>query len=286
MRTKIFKIFAVTVIAWGISSCASTKLTTTAVAYQSVRTEQYKENVPDDAQILVAYGISVDGELIVTIKNLTDEVMIIDQTKTFFVNTDGMSFSYYDPTVVTTSVTDLSSTTTGASVNLGAIGGAIGIGGTLGRILGGINVGGSETEGSSFTTTTMKADLPQYSLGPKGMGTLSKYFSITGIGRSSLSYARSQSVTYSRSNADKKFSVCITYSVDGGKTFVKIVTPLYLNAQVVCPVGSHGKVNDALRNVLTQKPDALNESWWLLYSVNNVNLGNDHIMHGALIDFK
>ena len=286
MRTKFIKIFAVTAIAGAISSCASTKLATTAVAYQSVRTEQYKEEVPNDAHILVAYGISADGELMVTIKNLTDEVMIIDQTKTFFVNTDGMSVSYYDPTVITTSVTDMSSSTTGASVNLGAIGGALGIGGTLGGLLGGINVGGSETGGTSFTTTTMKADLPQYSLGPKGMGTLSKHFSVTGIGRSSLSYARIQSVVYTRSNADKKFSVCVTYSVDGGKTFDKIVTPLYLNAQVVCPVGKHGKVNDALRNVLTQKPDALNESWWLLYSVNNVSLENDHIMRGALIDFK
>ena len=283
---KALKLLLGLAVTGTLCSCGSEKLVTSAVAYQSVRTEQYKVDVPQNAQILVAYSISADGDLFVTVKNMTDEIMIIDQTKSFLVNSDGNSISYYDPTVRTTSTTDLSSASKGASVNLGAIGGALGISGPLGGILNGINVGGSESSGVSTTTTTMIADQPQYSIGPKGMATLSKQYKIKGIGRESLKYASSGSQSFSVSVAPLKFSVCISYSVDGGNSFDKIVTSFYQNSQVVCPVGKPGKVNDAVRNVLMQKQDALNESWWLLYSVNNVNLGNDHIMRGALIDFK
>ena len=274
------------VMATLMCSCGSERLVTYAVAYQSVRTEQFKEEVPNDANILVAYGISADGDLIVTIKNLSDEILIIDQTKTFFVNSDGASISYYDPTIRSTSQTSLASETGGASVNLGAVGGALGIGGNLGTLLSGINVGGSETTGSSTTVTTIIADQPRYSIAPKGMGKLSKNFNISGIGRTSLKNVRDANFSYTKNSSSCKFSVCISYSIDGGQTFDKIVTPFYLSSQIAKPVISNGKVNEVLRSVLEQKQDALYEPWWILYSVNNVDLENDYITRGALLDFK
>ena len=104
-----------------ISCGSSERLVTSAVAYQSVRTVQYKPEIPDDATIAVGYSITPYGALVAVVQNLAEEIMIIDQTKSFFVNSDGKSISYYDPTIKTTSNTSLESTTSGATVNLGAV---------------------------------------------------------------------------------------------------------------------------------------------------------------------
>lgn len=268
-------------------SCSTVgKLVTNAVAYQSVRTEQYKADIPDDATIAVGYSIGYDGSLIAIVRNLTDQIMIIDQTKSFFVNSDGLSTSYYDPTVRTTSSTDIQSNTGGASVNLGAIGGALGIGGPLSGILSGINVGGSNTVGTSTTNTTYFADLPQISLAPKSHGAMSKTFIISGIGGHGMSDLGPMNSTYTPQSSNCKFSVCISYSVDGGNSFEKIVTPFYVNALIACPVKRHGQVNEALREVLTIKPDALGESWWTICAVNNYDLDNNGFSRGFLTDYK
>lgn len=54
--------------------------------------------------------------------------MTIDQTKSFFVDSNGKSYSYYDPTVRTSTVTDITSSASGVSVNLGSIAQGLGIG--------------------------------------------------------------------------------------------------------------------------------------------------------------
>ena len=117
-----------------LASCKTMKLETSSVAYQSVRTRYAQPTqsspIPDDAKIAVAYTISSEGELTAIVYNRTSEIMTIDQTMSFFVNSDGKSTSYYDPTVRTTSTTDLSSKTKGAGINLGAIAGALNIGET------------------------------------------------------------------------------------------------------------------------------------------------------------
>lgn len=268
-----------------ISCGSSERLVTSAVAYQSVRTVQYKPEIPDDATIAVGYSITPYGALVAVVQNLTEEIMIIDQTKSFFVNSDGKSISYYDPTIKTTSNTSLESTTSGATVNLGAVGGALGIGGALGGLLRGINVGKSNTLGSSTTTTTYFADQPQISLAPKSHGAMSKTFSIAGVGSASLKNSGVMTSTYTSDNSYCKFSVCISYSVDGGLTFDKIVTPFYVNSVIICPVRSHGKVNTALREVLSNKPDAIHEPWWMLYAITNLG-ENDILYQGALTDYK
>ena len=172
-----------------LASCGSQKLTTSSVGYQSIRTKHAQPTtsspIPEEAKIAVAYTISEEGELTAIVYNRTSEIMTIDQTMSFFVNSDGMSTSYYDPTVRTTSVTDMSSTTKGASVNLGAIAGALGVGGTIGQLASGVNVGGSGTNGSATTNTTYIADQPRVSLAPHSNGAMSKTFSIKGIGSNS-----------------------------------------------------------------------------------------------------
>ena len=289
MKHKIIYLIICVVFA----SCGSSKLSTNSVGYQSVRTTHAQPSqtspIPDDAKIAVAYSIGGDGALTAIVYNRTSEIMTIDQTKSFFVNSDGKSVSYYDPTVRTTSVTDMSSVTKGGSVNLGSIASALGIGGTIGQLANGINLGGSGTSGTAETSTTYVADLPQVSLAPHSNGAMSKTFHVTGLGASSLggSAINLPSLTIEQSYC--RFSVCISYSTDGGQTFDKLVTDFYANSKVVVPVVKHGQVNNALRQIYEQKLDAINEYWWLLNFDNTESMGTDRRaqrVQGILYDYK
>ena len=81
-----------------LTSCSGYKLTVSHVGYQSVRTTfRQPTEIPDDAEILVVYDISQHGEIVPVVMNRTSEIMILDQTMSFFVNTNGQSTSYYDP---------------------------------------------------------------------------------------------------------------------------------------------------------------------------------------------
>lgn len=242
--------------------------------------------IPDKAKIAVAYSISGDGKLTAIVYNRTSEIMVIDQTKSFFVNSDGTSTSYYDPTVRTTSTTRTSSSTTGASLNLGALAGAFGIGGALGTLASGINVGGSGTDGVSTTNTTYVADLPQVSLAPRSNGAMSKVFHVTGLGASSMGDMEALHIHLNEAQSYCRFSVCITYSVDNGKTFEKLVTDFYANSMVIVPIQHKGKVNDALRQVYAAKSDLLYEPWWLLHFNSNIPSGVRNMTQGVLFDYQ
>lgn len=271
-----------------LASC-SNKLVTTSVAYQSVRTTfTQPEKVPDEAKIAVCYDISADGELTAIVFNRTSEIMVIDQTKSFFVNSDGQSTSYFDPTVRTTSTTDLSSLSKGATVNLGSIGGALGIGGPLLGLLNGINIGGSSTSGQSVTNTTYIADLPQVSLAPHSNGAMSKVFPISGVGRPSLKSRSEMTINdITRESSNVNFSVCISYSLDNGTTFDKIITDFYANSMIVREVEDTKTINTTLRSVYQAKPDLLYEPWWILYFPNNSNKTSLNTRcQGLIYDFQ
>lgn len=285
MKIKMMSLLGIVCVA--LASCSSGTLVTSSVAYQSVRTTfRQPTEIPDDAEILVVYGFTKTGEIVPVVYNRTSEIMVIDQTMSFFVNSDGQSTSYYDPTVRTTTQTDLSTSTKGASVNLGAIGGALGIGGTLGSILNGVNVGGSGTSGTSTSNTTYFADQPRISLAPKSKGAMSKTFNVSGVGTGSWRRTSAMDTNISANRAGCKFSVCISYSLDGGNTFKKIVTDFFVNSQINVPVTQKGMVNDALRKVYSAKPDALYEPCWLLYFNNNVGGGMDSRVQGLLYDYQ
>lgn len=273
-----------------LSSCGSNKLITTSIGYQSVRTKHAQPTasspIPNDAKIAIAYTISNTGGLTAIVYNRTSEIMTIDQTMSFFVNSNGKSTSYYDPTVRTTSVTDMSSTTKGASVNLGSIAGALGVGGVIGQLANGVNVGGSGTNGSATTNTTYIADQPRVSLAPHSNGAMSKVFNIDGIGCSSLEGSNVLSANLTDQQSYCRFSVCISYSLDNGNTFDKIVTEFYANSKIIVPITRTGQTNEALRNIYTAKPDALNEYWWLLHFDSSIISANNERIQGVLYDYK
>lgn len=273
-----------------LASCGSSKLTTYSVAYQSVRTRHAQPTasspIPDEAKIAVVYTISNEGMLTAIVCNRTSEIMTIDQTTSFFVNSDGESKSYYDPTVRTTSTTNMSSKQSGASVNLGSIAGALGIGGILGQMANGVNVGGSGTKGTAVTNATYVADMPRVSIAPYGKGAMSKVYSITGIGDSFKKGNHTVQPNLSEKDSYCHFSVCISYSLDRGITFEKIVTDFYADSRVIIPVAKHGKVNDALRTLYTSKPDCLGEPWYLFTLNNNLSSYNDYFSNGVIYDYQ
>lgn len=279
-----------------LTSCYSQKLTVSKVAYQSVHTahaQPTKETpIPNEAKIVVVYSISEDGDLTAIVNNRTSQIMIIDQTMSFFINSTGTSTSYYDPTVRTTSQTDVLSRTNGASVNLGAIANAFGIGGIAGSLLGGISVGGAGTRGQEITNTTYVADQPKVSLAPRSSGAMSKVFRITGLTKGNA-FREKNNIAQLGLTADDtycKFSVCISYSLDGGETYEKIVTDFYANSRIIMPVAGKGRVNDALRRIYSSKADALHEYWWMLYFPNNITSFKHNVydtrVQGVLYDYQ
>lgn len=211
--------------------------------------------------------------------------MVIDQVKSFIVNTDGSSKSYFDPTIRTETQTVSGSTTTGASVNLGAVAGALGVGGAIGTLARGVNVGGANTNTVTNTATTMIADQQQVSLGPHGSIAMSKTFKLIGVGKNA---PKSNYVDLLGKNSLIRFSICITYSVDNGKTFDKLVTDFAVTTNLSFPV-VNGKVSDAFASIYKQKKDALAEPMYMFYVNNNIAETTnvyDLYKRGVLVDWQ
>lgn len=260
---------AIWLITISLTSCSSLRLNTKSVHYQSVR-KVYRYDDKQNARILVCTNLSADGTLEVIVQNLSDEIMTIDMVRSFVVTTSGKSISYYDPTVRVESSTDISTTTTGATVNVGAVAGALGVGGVVGQVLNGVNVGRSGTSGVSSTTTTYFSDQPQVNLAPKGSGKMPKRFNVGGIGNSHYSSGRNESYN-THTIARKKFSVCLSYSIDNGNSWRKFEQWFYVNSELSAPVENNSTVNKSVRTILQTKTDAVNEPWWIMFLENNLD---------------
>lgn len=281
------------------------QLNVSSVTYQSINTKKPQQTqevaIPSDAKILATYAINQAGQIGVIIKNLTNEILTIDQEKSFFINTTEESKSYFDPNVYSSTQTDYSFGSTGISVNLGTIASALGIGGRLGTLLGGVGVNNSTTTGTSLANTITVTDQRQVNIGPRGTVGLSKAFSINGIGGNSVSQIASMpSLTYK--DSPLRFSICISYSIDGGKNFEKLVTDFYVSANIYAPVEYKGKVNDALRKIISQKSDLFAQPWYQISFNNNIGavIGDDfwimqsntkdktydNILNGVIYDYQ
>ena len=84
----------------------------------------------------------------ITLKNKTDKTIYIDKARSFRIGADGNSLCYFEDTEQTTVSVGKGS---GASVGLGGIANALGVGGAVGQIANGVAVGGGTSQ--SVTTT-------------------------------------------------------------------------------------------------------------------------------------
>lgn len=252
-----------------LTSCSS-NLLLKSVSYQSFRNANKnavsnKGDIPQDAEIVVEPILSADGTLNVTVTNLTDSVMVIDRTKSF-VNTGENSTTFYDPTVITQTTSDTEGGAKGMTVNMGAVADAFGIGGIAGGLLGAVNLGGTKDNSKTTVNTTYIQDFPQVSLAPLGRADMKRTFRINGMGNEFLAQLPDCNQTFDEPrNSYNRFSMCIVYSLDNGVTWDKITSLFYANSLIVCNVKERGKNNEALRYVLSNKPDYNKESWYRLY---------------------
>lgn len=289
---KIMKNVFLWLLPFFLSGCA-TKMAVNNVAYQSVRGEKgtiSPKIIPEESSILVRHSINSNGILSIAIENLTDSIMTIDKTKSFFIH-NGTSTPFYSPVVKTTSVTDYSSEGKTATLNVGAVAGAMGVSGAVGKALNGVNIGGETINGTSVNNTTYQIDLPEVNIGPRGSITLGQEFQIEGMGKGFLNDLSTQlptkdDFTLYANNASESvssFCVTITYSLDEGQTKQRITSTYYTDNIYISFLKKFGHVNESLRTIYKKYPDALDRSWYLIYlnstPVNNQILENNLYNH-------
>jgi hypothetical protein len=103
----------------------------------------------------------------VQLYNKTDHIVYVDLGATFRVMADGTSYTYFDNSRTTIS----NGTGSGAGVNLGAVAGAVGIGGALGTLANGVSVG----SGSSTTVSKVYEKQRIVAIPPHGRYPIEKY---------------------------------------------------------------------------------------------------------------
>lgn len=84
---------------------------------------------------------------VVQVQNKTDKNIYIDLANSFKVDDQGLSTPYFNNKTITTNTNSGS----GAGLNVGAVTGALGVGGVIGTLAGGVNVGGGSSTGTSVT---------------------------------------------------------------------------------------------------------------------------------------
>lgn len=117
---------------WGITS-------------QSVLSDQYI-TISFLKQINNYFGI--EG-YIVQVQNKTDKNLYIDLANSFKIDSEGNSTSYLSNKTYTTNT----ASGVGAGLNMGSVTNALGVGGFVGTLAGGVNVGGGKTGGTSVIET-------------------------------------------------------------------------------------------------------------------------------------
>ena len=270
---------------WVLSSCSSASfLEVSGVGYQTLQMQESNKDFSDQAikkaQILVYCLVDKNGEVEVMVENNSDQMMTIDRTKSFFQNQNDVAQMYYDPTVQTNTTSVTHGSTTGVGVNLGSVARAVGVGGILGTALSGVNVGGSNSTSTTNVNTTYTIDQPKVSVPPHGRISMGRTFQMQGVGRSFLHSAVTESPldvnnSFSNSNTYAASNIVISYSTDNENSYQFIETHLFANSLLVGKVREKGKVNDALRTIYMNKPDALSQPWFLLYFASKSTAEND-----------
>ena len=85
-------------------------------------------------------------------------------------------------------------------------------------------------------------------------------------------------------DSECRFSFCISYSVDDGESYKKLVTDFYSNSRIVVPVSKNEELNNALREIYKMKPDAIYEPFYQLIFEDNKLDGI--YSYGVFFDFK
>ena len=105
----------------------------------------------DDPPGFYKSGFSQDMKMEVTVYNLQNRIVYIDLANTFILR-NGEAMAFYVPTATSTTTT----TGNGVSVNMGAVAGAMGVGGAAGTLASGVTVGGGKSKGTTNTVYSQR----------------------------------------------------------------------------------------------------------------------------------
>jgi len=285
---------AMALMASMLSSCYSTRyLDVSGVAYQTIRGKRNvaEDKIPANAKIIVYCVVDYDGVLDVIVKNNTDKIMTIDRTRTFFQDGKGNSIPYYDPTVAVNTTSSTTGTTTSTTVNLGSQARALGIDGAVATALDGITKGKENSSSTTNTSTVYKIDQPKGEIPPHGRASLGRRFQITGVGQDFLGQVirQANNDVCNSFTADKTYAscnICISYSLNNGKSYETIITDIFANTLLVSKVREKGKVNDALRRLYSQKKDMFSDTWFLLHFESNYNGHDAYYSTRTILNYK
>lgn len=246
------------------------------IGYISLRPTVVKDlPIPENADIAVYYQIDSDFKVNVLVENLTDDILTIDQTRSFFISPNNKSTSYYDPTIRTASNTTTAGTTSGGTFNFGGIANAFDIGGIAGSLMRSTTLGNSNSQVNSSTYTQIMADVPIVSIGPRGEMAMSKTF------EANIGTLMNETISATPETSPAKFTVTICYSFDNGETSDIITTDFYINSFIKSHVYDR-HTNDAVRNLLTTKPNATLEPWYKTWSSRGDGFKN----HSLFLNYK
>ena len=95
------------------------------------------------------YSYDVVTGYAILVQNKSDETIYIDLANSFKISDKGISTPYYSNKTYTVN----KSSGSGGSINVGAVANAIGVGGTVGTLASGLNVGGGTSSGATVTET-------------------------------------------------------------------------------------------------------------------------------------
>ena len=164
---------------------------------------------------------------LIMIKNKTSRAIYVDKATCFGAYSTGEVKKYFDPQEST--VVEGGKSGTGASVNLGTVADAFGVGGVVGTLADGINVGGDKGK-MNLVTTTYKDDRILF-VPPHASVALStdsyrdspnkkNYIIVTGsserfgVYHSTLNLNYDEIQTFTEENSPKTINYTITYSFD------------------------------------------------------------------------
>lgn len=192
----------------------------------------------------IEYSPVVNPAFYVTIKNKTNKTIYIDLGNTFF-SRGGEAQPYYVPG----ETRQYKGGTTGTNVNLGAVAGALGVGGAVGTLANGVNVGSATHSGTTKVTYEQRV----IAVPPMSTKSLSpKLFFIAGnsqwnpileqVNRSTSSkllvfantriddWMRGDLLQWESSNSPLNFSFFVTYAFDEACTnTVSMKSDLYMS---------------------------------------------------------
>ncbi len=192
----------------------------------------------------IQYSPVVNPAFCVTIKNKTNKTIYIDLGNTFF-SRGGEAQPYYIPG----ETHQYKGGTTGASVNMGAVAGALGVGGALGTLANGVNVGSTSQSGTTKVTYEQRViaipPMSTKSLSPKLFfiaGNNQWYPILEQVNRSTSSkllvfantriddWMRGDMLHWEAYNSPLNFSFFVTYALDESCTnTVSMKSDLYLS---------------------------------------------------------